>query len=51
MAKAKPDDKAQKERFIKKARELEVDETSASFEHAFKVVVPPKQSPGKLRDT
>ena len=44
MAKAKPDDKAQKERFIEKARELEADESEAEFERAFKRVVPEKRT-------
>ena len=45
MAKAKsePDDKAQKERFIEKARELEADDSGEEFERAFKKVVPPKR--------
>ena len=43
MAKAKSDDKTQKERFIYKARELEADVSDEEFERAFKRVVPPKQ--------
>lgn len=34
----------QSERFIKKARELEADETGEKFERAFKVLVPPKKT-------
>lgn len=41
-AKRKPKDKAQKERFIEKARELGADETGEAFERTFKKVVPPK---------
>ena len=41
--KRKPDDKAQKERFIKKARELKADETGEAFEREFKKIVPPKR--------
>lgn len=42
MAKPKPDDKKQSEHFIKKAREVEADESGEVFERAFKKVVPPK---------
>jgi hypothetical protein len=46
MAKPKqePDDKAQSERFIEKARELEVDESGEAFERGFKKIVPEKHS-------
>ncbi len=37
--KRKPDDKAQKERFIEKARELGADESGEAFERAFNKVV------------
>lgn len=40
--KRKQDDKAQSERFKKKARELEADETGDEFERAFKKIIPPK---------
>ena len=54
MAKSKlemeQDDKAQSGRFIRKARELEADETAEAFDRAFKRVVPPKSHPsGKKR--
>ncbi len=42
--KRKSDEKAQKERFIKKARELEADETGETFERAFKKVANPKKA-------
>lgn len=41
MAKPKPDDKEQSERFIEKAREIEADESGKSFERAIGRVVPP----------
>ena len=46
MAKAKsePDDKAQKERFIEKARELEADDSGEEFDRAFKKILPPKKA-------
>ena len=37
-------DKKQTERFVKKARELEADESDEAFERAFKKVVPPKRT-------
>ncbi len=40
--KAKAKDKEQSKRFIKKAREIEADESSGAFERAFKKIVPPK---------
>lgn len=40
--KPKSDDKAQKQRFIEKARELEADESEEAFEQSFGKVVPPK---------
>ena len=45
MAKVKsePDDKAQKERFIDKARELEADDSSEMFDRAFKKIVPARR--------
>ncbi len=46
MAKAKSDDKTQKERFIEKARELEADVSDEEFERAFKRVVPQKTPKG-----
>lgn len=36
-----PDDTAQSDAFIKKAKELEADETGKLFSKAFKVVAPP----------
>ena len=53
--KRKSDEKAQKERFAKKARELEADETGEAdktgeaFERAFKKVAKPKKSPIIIR--
>ena len=49
MAKPKPkqDDKEQSKRFIKKARELDADETGEVFERVFKKIVPPKASDRK----
>ncbi len=44
MAKPKPDDKAQKERFIKKAREIEADDSGEEFERAFKKILPSKEA-------
>ena len=41
--KTKPDDEAQKKRFIEKARELGADESKEAFEKAFKKIVPPKK--------
>jgi hypothetical protein len=41
--KTKPDDEAQKKRFIEKAREIGADESEEAFERAFKRVVPPKK--------
>ena len=41
--KRKRDQKAQKEHFIEKARELEADESGEAFERAFKKIVPPQQ--------
>lgn len=41
--KPKPDDEAQKKRFIEKARELGTDESEEAFERAFKRVVPAKK--------
>lgn len=41
--KTKPDDEAQKKRFIEKARELGTDESEEAFERAFKKIVPPKE--------
>lgn len=41
--KPKPDDEAQKQRFIEKARELGTDESEEAFERAFKKIVPPKK--------
>lgn len=38
--KTKPDDEAQKKRFIEKARELGTDESEEAFERAFKKLVP-----------
>ena len=46
MVKAKSDDKAQKERFIEKARELDADDSGKEFENAFKKIVPPKKAAG-----
>ena len=45
MAKAKlePGDKAQKKRFIDKARELEAEESDEMFERALKKILPRKQ--------
>lgn len=40
--KRKQDDKAQSERFIDKARELEADESGKVFERAFKRILPVK---------
>lgn len=40
MVKLKPDDPNQSERFIEKARELDVDESGETFEHAFEKIVP-----------
>ena len=42
-AKPKPDDEAQSKRFIKKARELESDESGEVFERALNKIVPAKQ--------
>ena len=47
--KSKSDDKAQKQRFIEKARELEADESEEAFEQAFKKIVPPQKSTGTDR--
>lgn len=50
--KTKPDDEAQKKRFIEKARELGADESEEAFERAFKRVVParrPSQTPDESR--
>ena len=44
--KPKPDDEAQKRRFIEKARELGADESGEAFERVFRKVVPPKIKPG-----
>lgn len=45
--KKKPSRKlSQKERFIEAARTAEADETGETFEHAFKKIVPSKQSSG-----
>jgi hypothetical protein len=41
--KTKPDDEAQKKRFIEKAREIGADESKEAFERAFKRIVPPKK--------
>ena len=42
-AKPKTDDKEQSERFIKKARELQADETGKEFERVVKKIVSPKR--------
>lgn len=48
--KTKPDDEAQKKRFLEKARELGADESEEAFEKAFKRIVPPKDStPGSKK--
>ena len=44
--KRKQDDKAQSERFIEKARELEADETGKAFKRALKKVLPRKRAAG-----
>ena len=41
--KLKPDDKAQSERFIEKAREIEADESGKMFERTLKKVIKPKE--------
>ena len=43
--KLKQDEKAQSERFIEKARELEADMSGKAFERALKKIVPPKKRP------
>ncbi len=48
MAKSKQDNKAQSERFIEKARELEVDESGEAFERALKKIIQgPRQKNAK----
>jgi hypothetical protein len=47
-AKKKAPDKSQKERFIKTARELGVDETGKTFERALKKIVPRKRARAKF---
>ncbi len=42
--KRKPDDKAQKKRFIEKARDLKADESGKGFERALKKILPPKKA-------
>ncbi len=43
MPKPKREDKDQSARFIKKAHEIEADETDETFEHAFRKVMPEKR--------
>jgi hypothetical protein len=40
-----PDDPEQSKRFIKTAREVEVDESPEAFDRAFRQIVTPKQRP------
>jgi len=47
--KSKPDDEAQKKRFIEKAREIGAGESKEAFERAFKKIVPPKKSPTQAK--
>jgi hypothetical protein len=47
--KSKFKDKEQSERFIEAARKLGIEETSAAFENAMKIIVPPAR-PSPLSD-
>ena len=46
-----PDDKAQAQRFVETAKQLESDESGKQFEAAVKVVVPPYDKPKKAKPT
>ena len=45
MAKTKPDDKEQSERFVKKAKEITDEDAEGMFERAFKKILPAKKGP------